>query len=436
MPGSAEVPALRRSGMRRRRGTPFHHPTRAMRRDFAQLVCAVVGLVLGLLVPRISVGPQVEVARVVTLVFSIGFGVVSLVAIIYSMLFLVIQFSASTFTPRLVLFRDDPIVWRTFAFVVGVFIFSVTAGLSMGKRTEVTVAVPVATVLCALLTLVFVRTLQSRAFSAIQLAAVLDAVSERGRRLFDDLYARPYAPGAPGSRPPADRPVPGTDGAGGTDGADAPLEVRWPGKAAVLQQIDVPALAAAAARHGSLVTIEAPIGSLLSAGTLIARVHGGNPAPDEVLGSVRTGLERTFDQDAGLPLRLLTDITLRALSPAVNDPATAVQTLDHTEDLLTRLSGRDLSIGTFTDAQGAARLIVRVPTWEQYVRQAVDDVMVAAAQSPMTLLRLRALLTRLRTACPPPRRAVVESRLEWVEATGSAQFPFHWSLPPADPTPA
>ncbi|MGW6945372.1 hypothetical protein [Streptomyces xanthophaeus] len=52
MPGSAEVPALRRSGMRRRRGTPFHHPTRAMRRDFAQLVCAVVGLVLGLLVPR------------------------------------------------------------------------------------------------------------------------------------------------------------------------------------------------------------------------------------------------------------------------------------------------------------------------------------------------------------------------------------------------
>ncbi|MFG2749059.1 DUF2254 family protein [Streptomyces xanthophaeus] len=430
MPGSAEVPALRRSGMRRRRGTPFPHPTRAMRRDFAQLVCAVVGLVLGLLVPRISVGPQVEVARVVTLVFSIGFGVVSLVAIIYSMLFLVIQFSASTFTPRLVLFRDDPIVWRTFAFVVGVFIFSVTAGLSMGKKTEVTVAVPVATVLCALLTLVFVRTLQSRAFSAIQLAAVLDAVSERGRRLFDALYARPYTPG---SRPPADRPVPGTAGAGGTD---APFEVRWPGKAAVLQQIDVPALAAAAARHGSLVTIEAPIGSLLSAGTLIARVHGGNPAPDEVLGSVRTGLERTFDQDAGLPLRLLTDIALRALSPAVNDPATAVQTLDHTEDLLTRLSGRDLSIGTFTDAQGAARLIVRVPTWEQYVRQAVDDVMVAAAQSPMTLLRLRALLTRLRTVCPPPRRAVVESRLEWVEATGSAQFPFHWSLPPADPSPA
>ncbi|WP_412074958.1 DUF2254 family protein [Streptomyces xanthophaeus] len=425
MPGSAEVPAPDRPGGRRPAGTPFHRPTRAMRRDLAQAVCAVAGLVLGLLLPLISVGPKIEAGRVVTLMFTIGFGVVSLVTIIYSMLFLVVQFSASTFTPRLLLFRDDPIVWRTFAFVVGVFIFSVTAGLSMGKRSVVSVAVPAVTMLSALVALAFMRTLQTRAFTAIQLAPALDAISGRGHRLLDALYPGPYAP-APDSGAPVARPA--------SDGA-APIDVRWQGKAAVLQQIDVPGLTAAAGRHDCLVTLEAPIGSLLTRGTLLARIHGQGMRPDDVFGAVRTGLERTFDQDPGLPLRLLTDITLRALSPAVNDPATAVQALDHTEDLLTRLAGRDLAIGAFGDAGGTARLIVHAPTWEQYVRLAVDEVMVAAARSPMTLLRLRALLTRLLTACPPPRRSVVGSRLEWIEAAGSTGFPLHWSGPPAEGPP-
>ncbi|MFD3696927.1 DUF2254 family protein [Streptomyces sp. NPDC058646] len=428
MPGSAGVSALVGSRKRRRGSTPFHHPTRAMRRDLSQLVCAVGGLVLGLLVPLVPVGPKVEAARVVTLVFTIGFGVVSLVAIIYSMLFLVVQFSASTFTPRLLLFRDDPIVWRTFAFVVGVFIFSVTAGLSMGKKSEVSVAVPAVTVLSALMTLALMRTLQTRAFQAIQLGPALRSISDRGHRLFDALYARPCAPGspAPDSPAPPDGPAPG---------ADAPLDVRWPGRATVLQQIDVPALTAAAGRYDCLVTLEAPIGSLLTRGTLLARIQGRGMGPEDVLGSVLTGPERTFDQDPGLSLRLLADIALRALSPAVNDPATAVQALDHTEDLLVRLADRDLSIGTFDDAAGTPRLIVHAPSWDDYVYLAVDDVAVAAARTPMVLLRLHAMLTRLLAECPPPRRAVLRSRLEWIGATGSAGFPLHWARASAGGTP-
>jgi formate hydrogenlyase subunit 4 len=41
----------------------------------------------------------------------------------FSLLFLVVQWAFSSLSPRLNLFRDDPIVWRTFAFAIGVFVF-------------------------------------------------------------------------------------------------------------------------------------------------------------------------------------------------------------------------------------------------------------------------------------------------------------------------
>ena len=62
-----------------------------------------------------------------------------LVSIIFSLLFLVVQWAFSSLSPRLNLFRDDPIVWRTFGLAFGVFVFSVTAALVIGNDTEVPV---------------------------------------------------------------------------------------------------------------------------------------------------------------------------------------------------------------------------------------------------------------------------------------------------------
>jgi len=52
------------------------------------------------------------------------------------------------------------------------------------------------------------------------------------------------------------------------------------------------------------------------------------------------GRERTLEQDLAFALRILVDIAVRALSPAVNDPTTAVQVLDDIEDVLLHLARR------------------------------------------------------------------------------------------------
>ncbi|MEU3061700.1 DUF2254 family protein [Streptomyces subrutilus] len=409
--------------VRRRSRAPLGLPGRALRRDLSQLVCAVAGLLLGLLTPLVEAGPQVASDRVVGMLFTIGFGVISLASIIYSMLFLVVQFSASTFTPRLGLFRDEPIVWRAFAFTVGVFVFCITSALAIGARPEVSAAVPCAAMVLTLVALALMRTLQMRAFASIQLGHVLTAIVARAHHVFDALYERPYgggAPPGPGPRAPT---------------ATAPTAtVHWTGAAAVLQRIEVTALVRAAADHGGSVAFRVAPGVTLTRGTAIAEVTAGGAAEAALrtaLGrTLVTGVERTFDQDPELPLRLLADIALRALSPAVNDPATAVEALDRVEDLLARLVGRELDVGGFRDDAGRLRVTVPVPDWERYVRTAVDDVGYAAAGSAMVLRRLRDLLLRLARYAPASRRAVLEERLRWVERAGGGAFPLVWTPPP------
>ncbi|MFD3329746.1 DUF2254 family protein [Streptomyces sp. NPDC058701] len=401
--------------LRRPRGSAFHRPTRAMRRGLSQLVCAAAGLALGLVAPMVAVGPQVEAGRVVSLLFTIGFGVISLVSIIYSMLFLVVQFSASTFTPRLGLFRDEPIVWRAFAFTVGVFVFCVTSALAIGVGPRVSSFVPVTAMVLALVAIAFMRTLQMKAFDSIQLGHALTAITTRAHQLFDVLYAEPYDPAGT-----VERPQPAAAGA---------TRVRWSGPAAVLQQFDVPALIGAARERDCTIAFRVVPGATLSRGTELARVTPGGLSEERLRDALLTGVERTFDQDPELPFRLLADIALRALSPAVNDPATAVEALDRLADLLTRLAGHDLDIGRFHDDAGRLRVTVPVPGWEQFVRTAVDDVAYAAAGSPMTLRRMRDLLLALAQRAPESRRGVVRDRLLWVERTGGERYPLVWTAP-------
>jgi uncharacterized membrane protein len=137
----------------------------------------------------------------------------------------------------------------------------------------------------------------------------------------------------------------------------------------------------------------------------------------EILEALITGPERTFEQDPALALRVLADIALRALSPAVNDPTTAAQALDGLDSLLRRLASRELAIGPLTDATGNLRVVVNLPTWEEYVGLAVDEIISMGSGSLQVRRRLERLLEDLAALAPPQRRAAVERRLALVRAS-------------------
>jgi uncharacterized membrane protein len=91
-----------------------------------------------------------------------------------------------------------------------------------------------------------------------------------------------------------------------------------------LQAIDLSALMALAMKPAATVEVVASVGDTLITGSPLLRVFDGTKIIEDDFWkrTFETGLDRTFEQDPQYALRLLVDIAIEALSPAVNDPTT------------------------------------------------------------------------------------------------------------------
>ena len=129
--------------------------------------------------------------------------------------------------------------------------------------------------------------------------------------------------------------------------------------------------------------------------------------------ALRLATSRTFEQDPKYAIRLLVDIAIRALSPAINDPTTAVQALDQIEDLLRRLGRAQLDAGYARDTTGAIRVTFPMPTWEDYLALSFDEIRQFGATSVQVVRRLRSALVGLgETVVAEDRRNAVLQYLE------------------------
>jgi uncharacterized membrane protein len=245
----------------------------------------------------------------------------------------------------------------------------------------------------------------------LQISRALAYVGDQGRAVIE----RDYAPlEAAAGEPLAGAELP-----------DASLLVAHRGGPAVVQAMDLRGLVALASRDQAAIEVVAAVGDTVIDGMPLLRVHGGRRsiAEPELRRRLKLGGERTFQQDPKYALRLLVDIAIRALSPAVNDPTTAVQALDQVEDLLLRLSRCRLSAGRVTDASGALRLVFPQPSWEDLLRLAFDEIRFHGASSIQVMRRMRALLSDLMAQVPDERRAALVSYLERVDAGIRSTFP-------------
>ena len=401
-PVVSSAPGLRR---RRRRLAAALTRRRRLRAGIVQLVYIGAAVVLGVVLPGISVGSSVPTSRATEMLVAVGAGFVPFIGIVYSMLFLVVQFGSTTYTPRLNLFRDDPIVWHAFSFFTAVIVFAFTAAFKVGSESKTTLVVPIAVGIAVLVAITLMRALQTAAFNSIQLASILEQISRRGQEVIDGVHPEPLpVPDDAERAPDADPSV--------LESAERRHDVLWPRRSTVLQRVDVPRLLRVAEHTDARVDLcVAPGQTIFDEDRVAVIVGGGNTSGEEVLEALGVGSERTFDQDPALALRLLADIALRALSPAINDPTTATQALDVIADLLRVLIRRDLGVVVVDGADGTPRVVVRLLTWEDYVSVALDEIMMVGSVSVQVERRLAQLLASLLAIAPAQHRAVVEERL-------------------------
>lgn len=154
------------------------------------------------------------------------------------------------------------------------------------------------------------------------------------------------------------------------------------------------------APEGSRVEILVRVGDFVTTHTAVAACSGGRPVDDRFQEAVRrtvvVGHERDIDQDPAFGIRQLTDIALRAISPAVNDPTTAVTCIGYLRDIIEFLSERALPATHL--ARTDATVLLRQYTFRAYLEPLTEIARYARTDPRVTKALLEALSAAARTS--------------------------------------
>jgi uncharacterized membrane protein len=346
---------------------------------------------------------------------------VALTGFVVTVAVLIVQMATGTFSARYMrLFYRDRVLKSVLAVLVGTLTFSYGLMRRIEAGSVPSFGVTLAGFFLATgvgLFLVFLN----RAIHRLRPVAVAALVAKAGRQAFDEALASALEPGSPEySQAPY-------------EAAETPSLLVHARPAGAIQAIDDRGLVRFARERACLVVLPKAAGDFVPEGAVLAEVYGGSGLgpgdEDRIRSMIALGVERTIEQDPAFAIRVMVDIAIRALSPAVNDPTTAVQVLDHLGDTL-RMIGSVSWSGLRPTPERApdsdvrsGRVIVRTRRWEDIVSLAITEIREYGGSSIQVMRRLRALLEELLEIVPEMRRPAIEDELARLDATIAE----HWT---------
>jgi uncharacterized membrane protein len=343
---------------------------------------------------------------------AIASGMIALTGIVFSLAFVMSQFGATAYSPRLVLWiARDPVMSHALGIFTATFLYALTALAWVDRNSSG--RVPLGSlwmvVLLLLASVAMLITLIHQ-IGKLQVNRILIFTGDQGREIISGLY--------PGIEIPPDSDPCGIE-------RMRPTQVLLhQGKPRIVQAVDVGRLVQLASQAGVAIEMVAAVGDSVLDSTPILRVLDGSLPlrGEDLLEAIEFGDERTFEQDPKYAIRLLVDIAIRALSPAINDPTTTVQALDQIEDLLLRLGGRRLEIGVFRDHDAKLRVLIRFPSWEDFLRLAFDEIRLYGARSVQVMRRMKALVSEMISVLPEERHPALRYWQERLQSTIDSSF--------------
>lgn len=189
------------------------------------------------------------------------------------------------------------------------------------------------------------------------------------------------------------------------------------GPSGIVLAIDLGGLVERARRTDGVIEFVPQVGDFVAADEPLFRLYGGTGGIDdrELQASVALGSERTLEQDPTFAFRILVDIAIKALSPAINDPTTAVLAIDQVHRLLRLVGMRRLQSEVLSDGKGSPRLIFRTPNWEDFVHLACTEIRHFGAGSIQVMRRMRSMLENLIQTLPRHRHPELSKQLELLD---------------------
>ncbi len=351
---------------------------------------------------------------------AIAASVMTVTSLTFSLTVVTLQLASGQFSPRLLrTFARDRFVQRTLGLFVATFVYALTVlrtvrdGSNGGEVFVPQISVTVGFVLAVIsvITLVlFLAHLVRLIRVETLLGTVLAQALRNAQTTLEQLDESAQSPQVPS---PPERALPVT--AAGTG---------------FLVGVDEQPLVAAAARVDAVVLLNRKPGDWVVQGTPVALTWGrSGDLDDDAAGEigecvaevVRIGDERTPVQDIGYAVRQLTDVVVKALSPGINDPTTAVHGIGHLSALLCRLSDRRLGSAVHCDDDDVVRVVVEGPELADLLDEAVTQPRLYGQDDPAVLAALTRLLRDLAWCAGARERSAVTVQLARLRRTVAGQ---------------
>lgn len=378
-------------------------------------VSAVVAVITARLLHRFDVSLELnsgfdpDTARAV--LGTMASSMFTFIVFVCSALLVAVQLASAQFTPRIIgtVFRD-PAVKLSLTVFVFTFTFMLTA------LVQITSSVPPLTSFTAayscLACLAVFLYLIDHVGKSLRPSGALRAVAWQGRRVVEQVYPRQLIEV---SEPTV---------ASATILCGEPACTIVNNRDGVVLACDVEGLVTLARKADCIIELVPQVGDFVAVGDPLFRIYQGGTSlqADALRHCVAVGQERTLEQDPTFAFRIMVDIASKGLSPAINDPTTAVLAIDQIHHLLRNVGYRHLDDERVRDAAGQLRLVYRTPGWEDFVHLAVTEIRHFGGSSIQIARRLRAMLENLIQTLPDERTELLRQELQLLQRSAQRFF--------------
>jgi len=340
---------------------------------------------------------------------ALASSMLTFIVFVFSILLLVVQLASAQLTPRVIAhFYRSRILKVSLTLFVFVFTFNLAVLARIGDSVPA-LSGRLAAYGSLVAIGVFLYMIETVGKS-LRPVTVLTGVGRAGSAVIDAVYPHPAT--TAGSAPDSRHARPSGDC------RRTILNVR-PG---VVLAFDSEGLASRAKRADCLIELVPQVGDFVAQGDPLFRLYGGDVSDRDLQQAIAIGPERTIEQDPAFAFRIIVDIAAKALSPAINDPTTAVLAIDQLHPLLRAVGQRDLASGQVYDEAGRLRLTYRTPDWNALVGLAFTEIRHYGKDSIQVARRLRAMLVNLIEAVPQERAVRLREELDLLHRTVERNF--------------
>jgi uncharacterized membrane protein len=352
---------------------------------------------------------------------AVATSIITIATVTFSITMLALSQTSSQYSPRVLRnFLRDRTTQIALGVFLGVFAYCIVVLRTISGGDHYTFVPSISVTVGGLLALValgFLVLFIHHIATSLEASSVMAAVFHRTSQAVDNIFPEPIHVGEDGLEPEEPMLPPEPTG----------CAIRAKG-AGFLASIDTRRLVHDAVRHSGVIRAEFAVGEFVAAGQTIARLEAYGKIPPETCNSLADGFNverhRSIYQDPAFGIQQLADIALKALSPGVNDPTTAITSIQYVASILHRLSERNLGPRRYSGKDGRVRLEIPGPSFAQFTDMCFGPLR-AATKDRNVLVEIAGWAGKIgkHTRCASRKRDLTKLLRQLERTTGAIQEP-------------